>query len=346
MVEISKFKKSAIQQLKERWSIPLIAFFIAYGVKFLFSLLSFLFPKFFSNNSWFNLFEAIISYIVIFAAYRISLLLTQTDRKLNVSDYKEGYQNKSQPVLAAFWSGLWLLIWLSIVVAPALIYIYNTDTNFPGPNIPSAESFSSPLTFFQQLIANFSTLPPIVWIIIIASSVIIIIKTMQYQFVNFIIAENRKLSVIKALKFSIEFMKGNLLHFFLLNLSFAGWFILVKSFNLLTFPLHNIMPYKPAWIINEFLCYAAVAIYEIYYNTTRANFYLDAKSKAIEKAKINAQEIYNSNQNYFNNNSVDFENPKEIEDLIDRLYYSNNISSLNETTKIVLIQIIKENKNA
>lgn len=346
MVEISKFKKSALAQLKGRKAIPFLAFLIVNLVNLLFNTISILFPSLTKTIPLLSLIESVATIFLFFAAIKTIFILVKKNEPVTFSDYTSGFEHGFQPLLANWWETLWLMLWILIAFIPLIIYmIVTSETNLIG-KLPLADDYTSALLYIKALFSLIANASPVVWFTFAALFIVIILKSLQYEHIDFIISENKKLSVTKALRFSIEFMKGNLLSGFLLKFSFIFFYVIVRSSNLLVFPLKTIMAAKYAKITSYAIYFILYAIFEVYYYTTRANFYLDAKSKAIEKAKINAQEIYNSNQNYFNNNSVDFENPKEIEDLIDRLYYSNNISPLNETTKIVLIQIIKENKNA
>ena len=53
-----------------------------------------------------------------------------------------------------------------------------------------------------------------------------IIKSLEYRFVEYILAENPKLSRKRAMELSKEMMKGEKLNAFVLDLSFIGWFLL------------------------------------------------------------------------------------------------------------------------
>ncbi len=81
-----------------------------------------------------------------------------------------------------------------------------------------------------------------------------IIKGFSYSMAPYILAENKGMSALEAISKSKEMMKGHKMEYFILELSFLGWFILTT----ITFGIVGI------WVIP-------------YHETTFANFYKQLK---------------------------------------------------------------------
>ena len=82
-----------------------------------------------------------------------------------------------------------------------------------------------------------------------------IILIFMFSQANYILAENPEKSSIECLKESIRMMKGYKFEYFVLYLSFVGWFVL----SILTFGIGFL------WLIP-------------YYQITATNFYLELKN--------------------------------------------------------------------
>lgn len=345
MTDVLKFKKAARSQLKGRKAIPFIAFLISNLVNLLFNTISILFPSLTEKNPLFTVIESFASIFLVFAAIKTIFILVKKKEPVAFSDYTSGFEHGFQPLLASWWETLWLMLWIFITLIPAFIYmIVTSNTNILG-KLPLTDDYTSAFLYLKAIIHLIANAHPIVWFTLAILIITVILKTLQYEHIDFIISENKKLSVTKALKFSIEFMKGNLLSGLLLKFSFILFFIILRSSNLLVFPLKTIMAAKYAKIVSYAIYFTLYSIFEVYYYTTWANFYFDIKSKAITKARNKARAVYFDNQGFFESNPINTNSKNEIEKLIDILFYSKNVS-LSETEKICLIEIIKENKNA
>ena len=87
-----------------------------------------------------------------------------------------------------------------------------------------------------------------------------IIKAYAYSMTFYILAENKGMPVLEAITLSRKMMNGHKMDFFLLSLSFIGWFILVA----ITFGIAGIWVYP-------------------YFYATLTNFYLSVKEDYISK---------------------------------------------------------------
>lgn len=88
-----------------------------------------------------------------------------------------------------------------------------------------------------------------------------IIKSIEYSIINFILADNPDMNSKEVFKYAKELMRGNKGRFFLLQLSFVGWYLLgVCAFGI---GVLFLLPYISA---------------------ANAQFYLDIKPKSEEKA--------------------------------------------------------------
>ena len=85
-----------------------------------------------------------------------------------------------------------------------------------------------------------------------------IIKGFSYSMAYYILAENKGMGALEAIRRSKEMMNGHKMEFFVLSLSFIGWYLLVA----VTFGIASI------WVIP-------------YVSTTMANFYNEIKGTEI-----------------------------------------------------------------
>jgi|GEM_PF-1169214 len=86
-----------------------------------------------------------------------------------------------------------------------------------------------------------------------------IIKTFQYAMVDYILAENPDIDYKDALELSKNMMHGHKFRYFLLNLSFFGWFIL-GSLTCFILDIFYVIPYY-----NQTMAEFYVAVRDIYY---------------------------------------------------------------------------------
>jgi uncharacterized membrane protein len=115
--------------------------------------------------------------------------------------------------------------------------------------------FSGVNIFLKSIITNFLIiLYAALWsILFIVPGIIALIN---YSMTYYLLAENNNLKINQAIKLSKEVMKGNKFDFFILQLSFIGWFLLCP----LTLGLGFL------WLIP-------------YIQTTNANFFIDIKEE-------------------------------------------------------------------
>ena len=114
-----------------------------------------------------------------------------------------------------------------------------------------------------------------------------IVKSFAYSQMNYILAENPKISVRKAMKMSIKMTQGFKAELFILELSFLGWFLLCGLSMGILFLYFN-----------------------PYYSITKLNAYYFLKQKALQTGVL-SQSDFEVNDN--NEDDFDKMNLKKIE---------------------------------
>jgi uncharacterized membrane protein len=150
---------------------------------------------------------------------------------------------------------LYCFVYLAIICIPSIVIGFNSDS-MSNNNVEvtfDIVSFiiSGPISlgiscFCLNFIKNEEKIMDIVWgfkkfgkafvaylltsIAVIIGFILLIvpgiIASLMFSQVYYILAENEDMSAIEAMKESARIMKGNKLRFFILSLSFIGWFIL------------------------------------------------------------------------------------------------------------------------
>lgn len=124
---------------------------------------------------------------------------------------------------------LGVLSFVSIIIAgPLLIGVDFYLLNVIRRNEPRLEDLFHPFQFsLATSIVAYLLKMVIIFLFTLLLFIPGIIKAYQYMLVNYIIADNDKITAKEALELSKEMMQGNKLRMFYLHLSFIGWFLLI-----------------------------------------------------------------------------------------------------------------------
>lgn len=223
MFESSKYKKIAKQQLKGRWLIPIMAYFIMIIISFILnrkitagystwfsgfvkSILSGTTSDFINtvqppvnagkSSFLFTCIQFFINSIVAFAFNYVFVVYSHTVEKQSFKTYFKGYSYWLQAFLGSLWNYLWVFLWTLLLIIPGII------------------------------------------------------KSISYSMIFNILAEYPDIGVRKAMNLSKEMTKGQKANLFMMGLSFIGWYLL----TLITFGIAGlyVMPYIRMSYINAY----------------------------------------------------------------------------------------------
>lgn len=192
MFERKKFKAAALEQLKGRWKIPVLATLLTCALIGIFATA----VSFNSwNNSYFmsahgdgNFFVCMpwhISEIIGFVLNAVAIIflvailsvhntMFKESREIYFSDFTNGLNQWWQAFRGGLWFVLWVALWSLLFFIPGIVKFYS------------------------------------------------------YSMMFFVMAENPKISVCKAMDISKELTRGYKGELFVLDLSFLGWAILAS----------------------------------------------------------------------------------------------------------------------
>ena len=216
---IKGFKKSALESLKGRWKIPLIASLITIGL--IICLIVTVYPWEILFSSDFSAFyissfigKMLVLYAVILLIFPVLtfsyLVLIQkmrkTKEKIVFSDYVEGFSFWNKGILAVLWQCLWYFLWVLLYCAgfAVVVFLY---------------------TLLIQTILSFLGII-LLYVALAVLYVFIFSKYYSYCMNLYILANNPKIKIKKALALSIKITNGYRGKLFLLDLSFFGWYLL------------------------------------------------------------------------------------------------------------------------
>ena len=216
---IKGFKKSALDSLKGRWKIPLIASLITIGL--IICLIVTVYPweiLFSSDFSAFNISSFIGKMLILYAVILLIfpvltfsyLVLIQkmrkTKEKIVFSDYVEGFSFWNKGILAVLWQCLWYFLW-------ALLY---------------CAGFAVVVFLYTLLIQTKLSFLGIILLYVALAVLYIFIYSKYYSYCMnlYILANNPKIKIKKALSLSIKITNGYRGKLFLMDLSFFGWYLL------------------------------------------------------------------------------------------------------------------------
>lgn len=212
---IKGFKKSALESLKGRWKIPLIASLITIGIMICLMVAvypwDFLFLTEVSTLAIVRMlgFYAVILLVcpvVVFAYLMLIQKMRKTKEKIVFSDYVEGFSFWNKGILAVLWQCLWYFLWVLLffvcfaIIMGVSVLLIDANLSFVGTAI--------------------------IFVGIIIFYVFIFSKYYSYCMNLYILANNPKIKIKKALALSIKITNGYRGKLFLLDLSFFGWYLL------------------------------------------------------------------------------------------------------------------------
>ena len=197
MFDRKKYKAFAREQLRGRWTIPviitaiigliLIIFAIPEAVEVIRSMPELPDVDFSdihsisiyvdavskgSSSSILSYIQLAVEAILYVAAIHVYLKMSRSPAPVHLSDFFEGMNNWWRAFLAALWRTLWLILWLWVFIIPAII------------------------------------------------------KAFAYSQIFFIVTEYKNVSIPRALNISKIITQGHKMDLFVMLLSFAGWAIL------------------------------------------------------------------------------------------------------------------------
>ncbi len=132
---------------------------------------------------------------------------------------------------AAFWKSMWLFVWsvpvilfnffLFTPIVLLFIAFVKTGSNSITPELVDRvlEAYGLPGLFYSP--AFFAVVGTVLLIFLI----VLRFKRYQYKMTDYILADNPHIGTRRALTLSKQMSKGSLWRFLVLDLSFAGWFI-------------------------------------------------------------------------------------------------------------------------
>lgn len=202
MYERKKYKSFALQQLKGRWTVPVLITLVISLISTLFEIPSF--SKLFGNQAFWDLanysgsdydeilglysqvlsaastsnltsiIQSIVAAILEIACLNTYLKMSRTPEKVSFVTFIEGLNNWWRAILASLWQFLWVFLWTLLFIIPGII------------------------------------------------------KSFSYSQMYFLLAENKDLSVTKSMRISMIITKGHKWDLFVTYLSFLGWGILAS----------------------------------------------------------------------------------------------------------------------
>lgn len=216
---IKGLKKSALELLKGRWKIPLISSLITIGIVICLMVAVYPWDFLFSTDvSTLNVASIIVRMlglyavmllvcpVVVFAYLMLIQKMRKTKEKIVFSDYVEGFSFWNKGILAVLWQCLWYFLWVLLYCAgfAVVVFLYTLL-------IQTTLSFLGIILLYVALAVLY---------------VFIFSKYYSYCMNLYILANNPKIKIKKALALSIKITNGYRGKLFLLDLSFFGWYLL------------------------------------------------------------------------------------------------------------------------
>lgn len=304
MLDNSKIKKAAVSQLKTRWLIPFIAVFASNVINFLLKTTETMMPENGNISLLFSFFKLLCSILLSFAITKISLDMTKSNEPLSFSDYTDSFTYWSPAIRAFLWMLLWIVIFVVIISVPAsFIFILScglailksidfSSFDFSnGFHYEKFDTFSNPEDFFNTLFTEYIGLAILMIVLFCVITAVIIFKCLQYSQIMYIIADNKKISVKKAMRVSIEYMKGHKGELFCLCLSFIGWIILCIVPCFFVKFLTDTLSVKTVKLIMTLLLSITFSFLGPYFNLSLANFYNEVKKDALSSGRVKTEDL-------------------------------------------------------
>ena len=229
----SKYKEFARQQLSGRMKVAVVASIFSLVISLIFSFsqrraalttedlnyiatsglsetLAFLFSNPSSPYSApmliISFISMIVGFIIEIALVSLFIVYSRSPDPVSIKVFFEGLNKWGRGILGGLWRGLWTVLWGLIVIPVTVLF------SFLMSFVPFYISYE--LALFFVIIFMFIGFIPM------------FIKTVEYTFTMFFLAEFPAIGIRKALTLSKKITKGNRWNVFVIELSFIGWFLL------------------------------------------------------------------------------------------------------------------------
>lgn len=187
-------------------------------------------------------------------AYLLGLLRMQAGTVSSVfSRMKIWYKSIGLHIMTSLKAFLWALPGIAVTIAATFLLAYN---------VSSADL--NRLVFWVNFLAYAGTLSAIIPMVL---------ALLRYAMASMVLADEPSTGVMQAIRRSKELMKHQKGNFFLLMLSFVGWYLLLVLLEIL---LINMVGYVLASTIYMVLSLAL----NVYISTTACAFYMNAKGES------------------------------------------------------------------
>ena len=267
-----KYKSFALMQLKGRWKPAIIGTIITLLITVAFTvtqkqtsnvsfseLLSYDYAQllqYYRNSPEFSapgiilyIIQTIVAFITEIVLISFFLIFSRSPDPVSLKNYFECYNKWARGILMGLWRWLWLFLW-GLLCVPLFMLVVLLLTLLPSP-----QNFTGFV---------YGILP----VLIIICLIPFIIKSLEYTFAFFFVAEFPEIGIRKALRLSITIAKGHRWDLFKLEFSFIGWILL----GLITFGVGMI------WVLP-------------YYYLTLTNAYHALLQDALENGKIHPEDL-------------------------------------------------------
>ncbi len=209
MKSSAELKFEARQQLKGRWSGPVVASLVFFIVTFAVAIvLSFIpFIGIFSIVLTAPLSLGIITFYIKFTNYE----------NVDVPQIFSGFNRWTDSVVLTFLVGLFTFLWILPFFIVYIICLFLFINNSNPYNIIYVSNIRNISNIILGLVA---------FIALIISAVISTIKALSYSMALYVLAENPTMKPLDAIKWSKKLTCGHKGRIFYIQLSFIGWSIL------------------------------------------------------------------------------------------------------------------------
>lgn len=298
MFDRVKFKTNAKAQLKGRFKIPLLASLTIALINLVLSITSTLLQDTEFVATAFSVFQIIATAILNYSFVFLCLKVAKTNTELSYSDFSDGFSLIKPAICGSLWNSLFLGLWSLVFIFPAIIIacivigltVAKTLTNTAF--LPAGESFSEIYNWVITLFTNYFAFMVLIILLLIASFIFIMIKALQYSQMPVIIAENKKISVRKAMRLSIELTKDNKGNLFLLGFSFIGWFLLASvPVVIIAIIMEFFNSDELSSLFTMITANISIATIMPYIETSYINAYLNLKESAINLGKLKQEDF-------------------------------------------------------
>ena len=210
------FKEAALASLKGRWKIPVLASLFSLGIWTVFVACFYPWKMVLSQDVQIGRFFLSIAILLvagftlfpslIFAFLRLMQKIHKTDEKVCFSDFLKELTYWKTGVRCALWQYLWFFLWylLIAVIFVIIIAFVTVSLLIDSPAIFSVIMFFVYIGFIIGLFNRYYS----------------------YMLNIYIASEFPNIKARKSLPLSIKMTKGYKKRFFVLDLSFIGWYLL------------------------------------------------------------------------------------------------------------------------